>query len=255
MNHEEKYLPELRLVTLLKKSIIINFFYETFFKNVVEKFSHSDFFQKYLLQLFYTLFVIIIGSIALILYLFWQKVLLFFLTLKTFSWFYTNYLPIMQNNASVLFEYYTSFFTLMLIRSISSVPVYYLPTFIILCSIVFTIKLFGDAECRKSLFIYVRDKLTKPLNELNNISQLFCFLFECAFNCAKNSSKILTITKITDVSDFINKIDLLVTDPDFLPLEHNDNESNDTIILSETDKTNDDNTDNDSNSCDLDETL
>lgn len=235
------------IVSLMKNSIIMNFFYNTFLNNLFKKITESNLFNKYLNQIFHAFVILIISSLTFLLSFYWFETLFLYLTFKSFLWFRYNYVVILQNDndLSKLFEYYCTFFVLALVRSISCVSVHYLPTFIISCSSILTIKLMSDQVARKYLYSSVQNKLSKPLDEIDSVAQLFCHTLECAFNCAKNSPKIYKINKIQDNADFVNKLNLLVTD-DTNQLHHNDSDKNDTNSTNDT-HTNDTNT-NDTNS-------
>mgnify|MGYP001012646185 CR=1 FL=1 len=267
--------------SLVERSTTINFLYEKLHcDDIVQKLTGSYLFQKYLLQAFYVLYFMIIGSVIFLLNSFWYQCMFAFLAIKSYMWFYTNHVlqlqlqlsdPYLRSNEMMeslpgylrstplgnlwstessksieLMEYFSSIFVLMAFRSIYCVPVYYLQISVGYCTVLFTIKLFSDPTSRKTLLMFLLDKLTKPLYELYNVFHLICFLFQCAVNCISNGPMILPVTKITNISDFINtfKSLSLITDQNDTSndnSDNNDSDQNESIQLDD--------------DCDLDESL
>ncbi len=272
MNQEEDNQEEnnqLELVSLIKKSLIMNFLYKKFFKTIVNLNCFQQ--NKHSFKFFYALFTMIIGILAIFLSFFWSQTLVLYLAAKSFTWFYIYYRIIQPTVATAtvatttvattnddinkLIEYYSVFFSIIMVRSISSVSMHFLPTFIIFSSIILTIKLMGDSLARKQLYQFIQNKMTKPLDELHSISQLLCHIFECAIYCANNSLKIFTVTGITDFSDLVNNLSVLATNPNLNSID-NVNNVNNINNIDDTNETNSNEVDsNDTDSCDLDETL
>jgi hypothetical protein len=267
------------VISFVERSIIINFLYEKLHcDDIMQKLTGSDLFQKYMLQAFYVLYFMIIGSVIFLLNSFWYQCMFAFLAIKSYMWFYINHVlqlsdPYPRSNESKsesesessksieLMGYFSSFFVLMAFRSIYCVPVHYLQISVGYCTVLFTIKLISDPTSRKMLLMFLVDKLTKPLNELYNVFHLICFLFQCAVNCISNGPMILPVTKITNISDFTNvfkSLSMIADQNDSDNNDSNQNESNQNESNQNESNQNESNQ-NESNQlddeCDLDESL